>query len=249
MIFPSTNDVGGRGLGIKAAAESLVRSARAAWSTAFGERNFVISGLAASDGGGLTASITAGVAFISGYIYEDDSSDSVTLNASESDQQWYLQLVRTAGRVSGSQWVRVVSPNPDGSDDPADSCRVFNVDTGSTSITGGPRDTRGLRRGPRYGSYAGNASTTQSITLGFRPLIVLIYGDNGVRAQIFSISTILQLGNTRLGAWADDAAGGATSARIRRAELTETGFTVESDGTNDSLNENGRTYYYIAFPL
>jgi hypothetical protein len=251
-LFPSENDVGSRGLGIKAAAESIARLVRAPWysePTPRVRRNFVLSGLAATDGGGLNASISAGTAMVVGYVYDNDSADSVSVNASETNQNWYLQLVRTAGRVSGSQWVRVIDPAEDGSDDPDESVRIFSCTTDGSGITSGPTDQRKRLRGPRYGTYTGNASSTQDIALGFRPVLVIIHGDNGVRGQIFSISTIRRTGNTQIGAWVDDAAGGATTGRIRRAELTVTGFTVESDGTNDSLNEVSRVYNYIAWPL
>jgi len=96
------------------------------------------------------------------------------------------------------------------------------------------------------GSYTGNGATSQTITVGFRPRILLILGTSpGYNFK-------------RVVAWKLDLMPGSQAAYAQNyhiyageggeIELTDIGFIVYGtvDATFD-LNYSGVTYHYVAF--
>jgi hypothetical protein len=241
-IILTSRDVGGSGLGRKAT-EANVSQLFNIWRDAF-----VITGLAPTDGGGLVVDIAAGEALIDGYHYRRDNVENVTVNASETDADWYLQLTKTSGLVTGVTWVRVLDADPDGSDDPADSCRMFRVTTGGASITT-LTDHRRIKRDIHYGDYAGNDGNNRTIAIGFRPVMVMVKGDAGTQAEIWGVSPIYTLSSSAIGFYVNDSSFAVSASNYLRPQLTATGFMVSTHATEENLNESGRTYRYLAWPL
>ncbi len=86
------------------------------------------------------------------------------------------------------------------------------------------------------GSYAGNHGT-KTVTLGFRPSILIISGDPG--------STSLTGHYQQLGYYLGVVSGALTYDTVT---LTDTGFTVvRSSSSYPQLNEGSQKYIYIAF--
>ena len=88
------------------------------------------------------------------------------------------------------------------------------------------------------GTYTGNGSNDKrTISLGFRPSFVLV---SGLRSATRDDHDTLN----RIAIWAGPFSHGMVNA-------TETGFTVQTDGSTieqwPKLNESGYQYYYIAF--
>jgi hypothetical protein len=87
----------------------------------------------------------------------------------------------------------------------------------------------------QYGSYTGNGADNRNLTgIGFSPEWLLTMGDG--QADIY-----------RPGAVAGDASYdiiGANSVANRIQALLADGFQL---GSNNNVNQNGRTYYWIAF--
>lgn len=93
------------------------------------------------------------------------------------------------------------------------------------------------------GTYFGTGAATRSISLGFKPSVVIVVG-NGLPMMYFDSA------NNKYHAIAAVGLPGGASLGI---ELTTTGFKVKSGestvakGCYPLLNEAGTTYFYIAF--
>lgn len=238
-IFPSENDIGGLGVGRIGSEENL--------SGIFGagqRRNFIARGLVAGIKTGLLVDVTLGAAIISGYYWVSDASEDVTVNASETDAQWYIQLTRdgTTNDVNGWQWVRFVAPKDDGSDDPVDSVRVFRTTTNATVITT-LRLTRNLFFDNFYGEYTGDDGSGQFRSTGATPTLAIVIGDGQAGADIYGISSVNN--QAGIGISARSATLILTSSDAQRPQLEGDGILV-SAGSGDTLNENGKKYRMMA---
>lgn len=242
-IFPTIADVGG-GINVNEA------NFAAKMMAGFYRRNFVITGMKSPTNVLLAVTVPAGEAWIGGYHYKSTTSQVVNVNANETNAHWFLQLTFTASKVTGTQWVRVLDPSPNGNNDPADSVNVFATTTNGTTVTSFLDTIRAEKKDAYVGQYTGDgiAGTTQDIDIGFRPALVIINGDNGTRAQIWSCSTPVR-DTPRMGLYVDGSpASGASDLNYRVADLLQNGFRVLHHVTNNNLNENTRVYNFIAWP-
>lgn len=93
------------------------------------------------------------------------------------------------------------------------------------------------------GTYFGTGAATRSISLGFKPSVVIVVG-NGLPMMYFDSA------NNKYRAMAAVGLSGGASLGI---EMTSTGFKTKSGdstaakGCTPLLNEAGTTYFYIAF--
>jgi hypothetical protein len=269
-IFPSKNDVGATGEGKIGNEDNVSGISGAPW-----RRNFIVSGLSYRSFDGLDVSIHPGEAIISGYRFftlGDGFPEKLTftVNASETDAVWYMKLAKTGGLVTGIEWVRVLSPALDGSDDPADSIPIIQVTSDTTTITELQWGHR-AGKGYIYGEYTGNGSTSTPLTISlgqFRPFIVVVAGANATRAKILGISAMLDEApavggadifgvyfedcptsglDVALADWTVvDKVPGLYSAKATEEAAVTFSFRVRSDGSDANLNESGIVYSYLA---
>jgi len=239
IIF-TDNDVGGAGTG-----EIISEAGLAKILATLSPGSHHISGMAATDGGGLVVNLSAGEAFVAGYHVTFDAAKTVTVNASEADAVWFLQLVKVSAKVTSTQFVRVLSPDKDGTDDPADSVPIFTVTTDSTSITT-LNDSQRKQKGWVVGSYAGTDGN-QTITTGFTPLLVIVWGDGLTDAGIIGISHLWQISSTAIGLTVDSTGATIEVTQAKRPEIQGGGFRVGHVAAQDNLSNSGNTYKFIAF--
>lgn len=91
------------------------------------------------------------------------------------------------------------------------------------------------------GTYTGNGAVSQTITLGFRPKLLIIKGVGGTyRAQTVAIDGIPD-GSTQLRCYHGGCVGSDNLVLI-----TSTGFTASGTANDSVFNYSGTTYYYFA---
>ena len=248
-IFPTNEDVGGGDEG-----RTLTEIGLKGLFSGMFRRNFITAGLNTTGDAGLVVTVAAGEAFISGYHYDESASQTVTVNANETDAHWFKALTKNAdGFVTGSSWARVINPAIDGSDDPVDSVEVFKVTTGASTVTT-RTDIASHKKDVVVGEYSGDGTGLQTVALGFLPALVIVAGPNGLRSGIFSMSHIFLLGgvSTSQGLFADVSGNkGVEFDNKFRPTLVggaTPGFEVGTDGVRDNLNMSGQVYSYVAFP-
>ena len=89
------------------------------------------------------------------------------------------------------------------------------------------------------GTYVGNGNYDRLIEgLGFSPAVVIVKGDNAESAVIRTADT--------LSGWSKQMAQEVFPDMNRILDFTLDGFII---GTDNDVNDNGKTYYYIAFSV
>jgi hypothetical protein len=265
-IWPTENAVGGANLGRVAKESNFVaKSLEVVFQPMGTSRNFVVSGLAPSDGGGLVVDVAAGSAWIDGYHVKQTATQNVTCNASESAQVWYWQLTKSSGLVTGAQWLRILDPAADGSDDPADSVPIFRVTTSASDITEA-FDLRHGAPGMKHFTYTGNNSANRELDTTLIPKMVLVFEARLLASQkIYALSAPWRMDqplNTdlgglygRAGTTTDEGFTGG-SGQVPRiicdnfvgaTGFSANGFLVSNTGGSPHLNESGEEYTAILF--
>jgi hypothetical protein len=91
------------------------------------------------------------------------------------------------------------------------------------------------------GTYTGNGAASKTITLGFRPKMLVIKGVGGTyQAQTIAIDGIPD-GSTQLRCYHGSCYGSDNIVKI-----IDTGFTGSGSGNDSGFNYTGATYYYFA---
>lgn len=96
-----------------------------------------------------------------------------------------------------------------------------------------------LARGPFIGSYAGTTAA-QNIHIGFKPSMIIAWNKtDGDVVWLWHSSDIVNVVTIKL------AAAQLAAAVTQIDDGTVLGFSLPADG---DINENAKTYYFIAFP-
>lgn len=124
LLFPTVNDIGGGRI--------LQEASLAAWMAAVSGRNFVVSGFnVPSPPGGLSITIPAGAALISGYLAYIDSGTALTFSSGTATYSVYAVLARDGfGNVTGASLVSNTTGIA-----PADSVLLCNIGVVGSNIT------------------------------------------------------------------------------------------------------------------
>ena len=196
-IFPTNNDVA------QVAGDGRIFTEKnvADWMGAFTDLNdWVVSGLEPSNPSGLQLTISAGKAFVKGYLLDEEQqtivlTDNVT-------QGIYLQLTRDAGgNVDGSQLLQSPTLVPG----VADSVLLAVVTTSGGTITS-LDDERRWQHGAFAGTYIGDGNTSRDFNLFRTPVMVFVTGDTG-DGRTFACSGIKPAGFRRTGGFPESLPG------------------------------------------
>lgn len=88
----------------------------------------------------------------------------------------------------------------------------------------------------KTGTYTGDGNPTQLISIGFKPKMVFIYGENTQLVEAISLNTTVSM--------FQDGISGTLGSYLT---LGTTSFTVDNVTLDiNSLNDNGITYYWGA---
>jgi hypothetical protein len=148
----------------------------------FTSRSFVISGLAPTDGGGLTLNLSVGSAIVDGYFVNVDAQAGHTLN-DDTTNFVYLQVTRDGGnKVDGAQFV-----NGSADRDTTDAIIVAIVSTASGSIVT-VKDERRFSNHTICGQYRGDGTINRTIDLEQTPILVMVAGVITGDSEIIGVS-------------------------------------------------------------
>jgi cytoskeletal protein CcmA (bactofilin family) len=139
--------------------------------------------------------------------------------------------------VTLGQFGRISGTNISASTGDFSTLRVNGVDI--TSGGGGGSSTLAMVTG----TYTGNGATSQTITLGFRPRMVVIKGTGAAFTFFPQVVTFDGIPDANAELYSYDADNNA----FNFVDITATGFRVVGGANDSSLNFNTRVYNYIAF--
>ncbi len=101
------------------------------------------------------------------------------------------------------------------------------------------------------GTYTGNGTSSQTISLGFRPAVVGVLGTTSPKPEFVQIdvastdnAVLNNVHYTSSGLGSDNDGQTATNA----VEITDDGFVVKGNATAKLYNHQGSLYYYYAIP-
>lgn len=192
-IFPTENDVGSADTYGQVATEATLinwlkglfprqKHENSAGTKYFTSASFVITGLAPSDGGGLTLDVAAGKAIVDGYYVNITGTTNHTL-VDDTTNYVYLQLTRDGSdKVTGAQFVNGAATR-----DTTDAIILSVVSTASGSIVTFS-DERRWNNGIVCGRYTGDATLNRTIDLEQTPVLVIVSGVLSGDSEIIGVS-------------------------------------------------------------
>jgi hypothetical protein len=229
-VFPTANDIGGSGTGRTATEENMVQTL-----DRFSSPSSILSGMVPSAGTGLAVDVAAGRCQIDGYLVRFTATEAVTVTASETDDYLWLQLTGAGDSppaVTATAWVET----NDLSSPPANAALVAKFTTSGSAVTAIADDERREGCGFITGTYTGDGTSFQSISLGLTPSFVRIShplvdpdAANWARSKVWPGNMALP---TLVGHSATDIL------------IEKDGFTVAGSSGTPSVEFNVNTYVY-----